>query len=402
MIRQFSVIPLLLLATACAGSPPQSLVDARAAYQRASQGQAAQLTPAQLHVAATSLSVAEQTYEDEGDSANARDRAYVAQRKAELAEVQAAIAAQDQRTALAAKQIEAAKARNQLATERELNSTRAQLAGERNAVASTQAELQGERQRRQDAERRAADAINQLAGVASIKQETRGTVITLSGAVIFASGKADLLPAARNKLEQVATALKQSEPETEFVVEGYTDSRGSAALNEELSTRRAATVRDYLVSQGVPAARITSKGLGPSNPVADNATAEGRANNRRVEIIVQTAENRSSQAAQTGSSPSRSANPGTTGSSTQGSGTSSGSSTQGSSTGSGSNTQGSGTSSGSSGTRGSSTGSGSSTQGSSTGSGSSTRGSGSPGGNSQSNGGSGSNRPNPAQPGSAR
>ncbi|HWA71822.1 MAG TPA: OmpA family protein [Polyangiaceae bacterium] len=313
MIKHIAPISFLLLG-ACAGAAPQSLVDARAAYQRASQGPAAQLTPAQLHVAGTSLAVAEKTYDDEGDSPNARDRAYVAQRKAELAEVQATIAANEQRIALAARQLAAAKAQNQLATQQELNSTRAQLAGERNAVASTQAELQSERQRRQDAERRAADAISQLAGIASIRQDPRGTVITLSGAVIFASGKADLLPAARAKLDQVATALKQGEPDTQFVVEGYTDSRGGQALNEELSTRRAATVRDYLVSQGLPADRITSKGLGPSNPVADNATAEGRANNRRVEIIVQNPQARASQPAP-GATPSTTA-PGATPSTT--------------------------------------------------------------------------------------
>jgi OOP family OmpA-OmpF porin len=70
-------------------------------------------------------------------------------------------------------------------------------------------------------------------------------------------------------------------------VQGYTDSRGSAALNQDLSTRRAESVKDYLVSKGVAGERLSSEGLGPSNPVADNETAEGRANNRRVEIIVQ-------------------------------------------------------------------------------------------------------------------
>src|SRR5688572_642363 len=77
---------------ACAGAPPASLVDARAAYQRASTGPAERLAPAQLHAAETYLKLAERTYEDEGDSPNARDRAYVAMRKAELAEVQAGIA----------------------------------------------------------------------------------------------------------------------------------------------------------------------------------------------------------------------------------------------------------------------------------------------------------------------
>jgi outer membrane protein OmpA-like peptidoglycan-associated protein len=258
--------------TACTSGVPRSLADARAAYQRASSGPAAQLTPAQLHVAQTSLVIAEKTYDDEGDSANANDRAYVAQRKAELAEIQAAIMAANQRADLATRQLNALQEQQRLSTEQDLSSTRSQLAAEQ--------------ARRQEAEKRAAEALAQLAKVAAVKKEDRGTVITLSGEVIFASGKADLLPAARAKLDQVATALKQSDPNAKFVVEGHTDSRGPAALNQDLSEKRAATVRNYLVTQGVSAERITSQGLGPSNPVADNNTAEGRANNRRVEIIV--------------------------------------------------------------------------------------------------------------------
>src|SRR5690349_1647072 len=86
-IKRTPILAFTLLAGACASAPPASLVDARAAYQRASTGPAQALVPAQLHAAHTSLSVAEKTYEDEGASLNARDRAYVAQRKAELAEV---------------------------------------------------------------------------------------------------------------------------------------------------------------------------------------------------------------------------------------------------------------------------------------------------------------------------
>lgn len=261
------------LTLACSSGAPKNLVDARAAYQRAAQGPAAQLTPAQLHVAQSALTLAEKTYDDEGDSPNTRDRAYVAQRKAELAEVQAAIAANEQRAAIASRQAELRRTQNQLAMQQSLTQTQAQLAAEQ--------------QRRQEAERRTAEAMAQLTSIASIKKETRGTVITLSGAVIFASNKAELLPAARAKLDQVATALKQSEPNAKFLVEGHTDSRGADDTNQELSSRRAAAVRDYLVQQGVPAERITSVGRGEADPVADNNTAEGRANNRRVEIIVQ-------------------------------------------------------------------------------------------------------------------
>ena len=74
------------------------------------------------------------------------------------------------------------------------------------------------------------------------------------------------------------------------MVEGHTDSQGSDAFNQELYQARAQSVRDYLVSRGVPNDRIKAQGLGPSRPVADNEWVEGCANNRRVEIIVQTIE----------------------------------------------------------------------------------------------------------------
>jgi outer membrane protein OmpA-like peptidoglycan-associated protein len=70
------------------------------------------------------------------------------------------------------------------------------------------------------------------------------------------------------------------------VVEGYTDSRGSSSRNLDLSQRRAEAVRSYLVSRGVPSEKIVAKGMGPDRPVAENTSAEGRAQNRRVEIVV--------------------------------------------------------------------------------------------------------------------
>ena len=116
-------------------------------------------------------------------------------------------------------------------------------------------------------------------------------VITLSGSVLFASNKDTLLPAAKERLGQVADALK-TQDDHKIVVEGHTDSQGSADLNQGLSDRRAQSVVTFLVSRGVPADKIRAEGLGPTRPVADNGTAEGRANNRRVEIIVKPAEAR--------------------------------------------------------------------------------------------------------------
>lgn len=283
----FVVFPAVLLAAACASATPSSLVDARAAYQRAAEGPAATLNPAQLHVAQNSLAVAEKTYEDEGSSANARDRAYVAQRKAELAEVQAGTIAANQKAKLAAERVEAAQVANQEATERNLSGAREQIANQKNVVANQRTELAGEKELRLQAERRAADAMAALAEVASVKQEPRGMVITLSGAVIFASGEAKLLPGAKAKLDQVAVTLMEGETPPNILIEGHTDSRGDDAMNQGLSERRAKSVKDYLVSKGFPAAHATSEGLGSTRPVAENDTAEGRANNRRVEIVVQ-------------------------------------------------------------------------------------------------------------------
>jgi outer membrane protein OmpA-like peptidoglycan-associated protein len=276
-----------LLVTACSSSTPSSLVDARAAYQRASRGPAATLTPAQLHVAQTSLGIAETTYKDEGDSANARDRAYVAQRKAELAETQASIVVADQRAAEAHRLAEAKEARETRETRQDLTTAQSQLATEHGRRQDAERQTSEAIAQRKDAERRTSEAIAQLGKVATVKEEPRGTVITLSGEVIFASGKSELLPAARARLDQVATALNESDRGSKFVVEGHTDSRGSVEQNQELSLKRAQSVQAYLVARHVPSERISSVGRGPNNPIADNETAEGRANNRRVEIVVQ-------------------------------------------------------------------------------------------------------------------
>jgi outer membrane protein OmpA-like peptidoglycan-associated protein len=276
-----------LFTIACSSATPNSLVDARAAYQRASRGPAARLTPAQLHVAHTSLGLAETVYKEEGDSANARDRAYVAQRKAELAETQASIASADQRAAEANRRAESNEDRATRETRRDLTIAQSQLANEHGRRQDAERRTTEAISQRQDAERRTSEAIAQLGKVASVKEEPRGTVITLSGAVIFASGKSELLPAARTRLDQVATALNESDRGSKFLVEGHTDSRGSAEQNQELSLKRAQSVQAYLVARQVPSDRISSVGRGLSNPIADNETAEGRANNRRVEIVVQ-------------------------------------------------------------------------------------------------------------------
>jgi outer membrane protein OmpA-like peptidoglycan-associated protein len=112
-------------------------------------------------------------------------------------------------------------------------------------------------------------------------------VITLDGQVLFVTGKAELLPIAKDRLNQVAKSLKELDDDKLVSVEGFTDSRGADDMNMKLSTDRANAVKDYLVSQGVKPEKLRSIGRGESNPIASNETPEGRANNRRVEIIIQ-------------------------------------------------------------------------------------------------------------------
>jgi outer membrane protein OmpA-like peptidoglycan-associated protein len=100
------------------------------------------------------------------------------------------------------------------------------------------------------------------------------------------SDEAILMPGAASRLDQVADALATTSNRN-VLVEGFTDSQGSDTHNLDLSQRRADAVRDYLVHRGYESARIRANGVGEGSPIADNSTAEGRANNRRVEIILE-------------------------------------------------------------------------------------------------------------------
>jgi outer membrane protein OmpA-like peptidoglycan-associated protein len=277
----------------CASTPaPQELLDARSAYQHAQSGPAVQYKPDQVHEAKVALDKAEQSYADAPAEQKTKDLAYIAQRKSELAEANAANAqAQSVRGQADADAKQTTK--GQLAQARgELAVAGQQLGAAGQALAGSHQQLEVEKKAHADADQRAKNAMDRLAAsIGAVKQEPRGMVITLSGSVLFASNKDALLPAAQDRLGQVADALK-SEEDHKIVVEGHTDSQGSIASNQGLSERRAQSVVTFLVSRGVPADQIRAQGLGSSRPIAENGSPEGRANNRRVEIIVQPVEGR--------------------------------------------------------------------------------------------------------------
>jgi outer membrane protein OmpA-like peptidoglycan-associated protein len=289
-IRTIAIFGITLATIAgCAASlPPQDLVSARNAYNRAhNDGTTMKGNPRDMDAAKKQLDVAEASFEENGDTQETRDQSYLALRKTEMAEVIARTARSDGATTATVDAMHADEKRTVAATAAALVASKNENAKQDVTIATGKIALKDEKARREDAEKRAAQAAADLAKFATVKQETRGMVITLNGSVLFASAKSELLPAAQIKLNDVANALIKEDPLSKIVVEGHTDSQGAAAYNQDLSQRRAQSVRDYLVSRGIAADRVTSQGFGPSRSIAENNSAEGRANNRRVEIVVQ-------------------------------------------------------------------------------------------------------------------
>jgi outer membrane protein OmpA-like peptidoglycan-associated protein len=129
-----------------------------------------------------------------------------------------------------------------------------------------------------------AQLLNRLNAVLPTRESERGLVSEIGG-VQFATATANLNPPARESLARFS-GIVASYPELRFTIEGHTDNVGSDLTNNELSLRRAISVRDYLTSLGVPAASIEVQGYGPYRPIADNVSPDGRARNRRVEIVL--------------------------------------------------------------------------------------------------------------------
>jgi outer membrane protein OmpA-like peptidoglycan-associated protein len=302
-----TTLALAGLISACATTAPPQLVDARAAYTSSSNGLVAKLSPTELYDAKKVLDKANLEFDQHGDTEECRDLAYIAYRKLGLAEVKARTEVDRQTIAEAVKagvvvrdtqvkdtQVALASTREQLKQERHDNNAatselRAANKAQGQELDKTAAQLDTEKQARASAEGKLAGAMKDLAAVAAVKEEARGMVITLSGSVLFASGKFALLNTAMTKLDQVAEALKAQDADKRMVVEGHTDSQGSDKVNQPLSLNRGNTVRDYLVTRGVASEKITAVGMGSSRPIVDNKSAENRANNRRVEIVISTA-----------------------------------------------------------------------------------------------------------------
>jgi outer membrane protein OmpA-like peptidoglycan-associated protein len=261
----------------CASQPPAELKTARSTYQEVAQSPAVNASPADVYEAKKALDRAEVSFQHDGDSLETRDLAYIADRKAIIARSRA-------NTVMASTQKQAALAELETWRQQQSMAMRQRLGEANKELAQSQQELESERQARIAAEQRTAAAFGAMKGMQA-KQDARGLVLTITGGVLFATGKSELLPSARRALDDVVVALKtDARP---ILIVGHTDSVGSEESNQQLSQRRAESVRNYLATHGVPADRIQAQGMGEAQPIADNKSTEGRANNRRVEIILQ-------------------------------------------------------------------------------------------------------------------
>ena len=136
----------------------------------------------------------------------------------------------------------------------------------------------------QDREELRAKLLQQFNVIFATRDTARGLIVSLSD-VLFDTGKSTLRPEAREKLAKIS-GIVLAYPDLRLAIEGNTDSVGSDVMNQTLSEQRAASVLNYLVKENIPASSMTSQGFGKTQPVASNETAEGRQQNRRVEMVV--------------------------------------------------------------------------------------------------------------------
>lgn len=278
-----SILAAAVLAAACASAPMSTptLDQARADFVSANNNpQVSTYAPMEFKQASEALDQANQAAHRRESVADVDRLAYVAkQRIATAQEVAKAKAAE-------ADIADASRQRDQVRLEaRTAEADRAKREAEAAQAAAQQAQAQAQATMQQNAAlaERAAQLEALLSDIQAVKTE-RGYVVTI-GDVLFATDQATLNPSGTSTLRKLADVMTQN-PNRTVLVEGFTDSTGSASYNQDLSQRRANAVANALTQMGVPRDRISMKAYGQAFPVASNDNAAGRQQNRRVEIVL--------------------------------------------------------------------------------------------------------------------
>ncbi|HEX3375973.1 MAG TPA: OmpA family protein [Candidatus Acidoferrales bacterium] len=172
---------------------------------------------------------------------------------------------------------------NQATAEAQQGQKNAEAESDKNRLAAASSDLRL-KQAVQEKEDLRAKLLQQFNVIFATRDTARGLIVNLSD-VLFDTGKSTLRPGAREKLAKIS-GIVLAYPDLRLAIEGNTDSVGSDATNQVLSEQRANSVRDYMLKENIPSASMTSHGFGKTQPVATNDTAEGRQQNRRVEMVV--------------------------------------------------------------------------------------------------------------------
>ena len=240
--------------------------------------------PVAMKDAETAVVVAEMSQKDPVLAAH---RVYIADRKVDtaraLAQTQAAeaerksLVEQGEKARLDARTREADAAKNDALVARAENAEQKIIAGQARENADA-AQLAA------NASQQQAMELQRQLEILQARPTDRGLVLTL-GDTLFATGKSELKSGATVNLDRL-TAFMNEYPQRTAAIEGYTDSMGSDEMNQSLSQRRADAVKGYLVGRGVNSERLSASGRGENSPVADNESAAGRQQNRRVEVVI--------------------------------------------------------------------------------------------------------------------
>jgi outer membrane protein OmpA-like peptidoglycan-associated protein len=246
------------------GDRKMEITDAREAVERAEDARIASLRKQAAEREAATIMAKDKA---QADAALSQQQAAQSQLDAQNSQIQA------QQAKLQADQAQAAKA--------QADAARAQAEAE---AAEARAKAAEANKNVEDANAVREKLRQQLNSVLATSETARGLIVNMSD-VLFDTGRYTLKPTTQISLAKVAGIL-QAYPGLKVQVEGYTDSVGSDDYNQKLSDNRASTVKNFLISQGVSTNSITSQGFGKNDPVADNASSSGRAQNRRVNMVV--------------------------------------------------------------------------------------------------------------------
>lgn len=291
--RYFPIRSLIAAAVAatlfagCASVPKQPAGSEQVrAKLTALQGQPtlANRAPVALKDAEAAVKIAEM---QQKDLVLAAHRVYIADRKVDTARALAETNfAEQERTALNERSEKArldSRTREADHAKNDALVARAESAEQKLAAGAARSDADAAQMTANAAQLQAAELQRQIE-LLQARPTDRGLVLTL-GDTLFATGKSEIKSGATANLDKLTTFLNEY-PKRTAAIEGFTDSMGSDEMNQSLSERRADAVKRYLVGQGVGSDRLTSTGRGESAPVADNESAAGRQQNRRVEVVI--------------------------------------------------------------------------------------------------------------------